>query len=88
MIINLSLIKSPYTLFLTYLSINVTLTSTCKACDCRRRNSGQDLHPHQVFPLKCSYTLNRFPSEYTPTIFDNSTTTLKVDGNIVNLGLW
>jgi Ras-related C3 botulinum toxin substrate 1 len=41
-----------------------------------------------VSSLLPSYTQNRFPTEYVPTIFDNSTTTMKVEGKIVNLGLW
>lgn len=35
-----------------------------------------------------SYQQNKFPTEYVPTIFDNSTTTIKVDGRVINLGLW
>eukprot|EP00919_Chromeraceae_sp_WS-2016_P009228 GHVR01021747.1.p1 GENE.GHVR01021747.1~~GHVR01021747.1.p1 ORF type:complete len:104 (+),score=9.12 GHVR01021747.1:16-327(+) len=35
-----------------------------------------------------SYSENKFPTEYEPTVFDNFATTLKVDGKIVNLGLW
>ena len=35
-----------------------------------------------------SYAENKFPKEYEPTVFDNLTTTLKIDNNIINLGLW
>ena len=37
---------------------------------------------------KSSYTENKFPTVYEPTVFDNFATTIKVDGKIVNLGLW
>ena len=35
-----------------------------------------------------TYSKNKFPEEYVPTIFDNTTTTIKVNNTIVNLSLW
>ena len=35
-----------------------------------------------------SYVENKFPKDYEPTVFDNLTTTIKIDGKIINLGLW
>lgn len=38
--------------------------------------------------LLMSYTENRFPIDYVPTIFDNFTTGVEVDGRLVSLALW
>lgn len=35
-----------------------------------------------------TFVKNEFPEEYVPTIFDNYSASLVVDGEATNLGLW
>lgn len=65
---------------------------------CGRRIRWKDLHATEVLFFSLvfvdhqavlkSYTTDNFPTEYVPTVFDNYTATVKVDTQMITLGLW
>lgn len=42
----------------------------------------------QIFISCYSYTTNKFPSEYVPTVFDNYAVTVMIGGEPYTLGLF